>query len=589
MKGYKSDSTVATKDKDSLLLIVPEYYQGEQGSYPVIWVSDNAFKDYPITEVRLPEKIMAIGKSAFAGTKLTSVTLPKNLFKLDDSVFANCTTLQAVTFNGSSISWLGTRVFAGTPYETTLTKENGFIYFNSTKTILYSYEGTSAAILETPQTVMIIAGGAFKGNTSITMLTLRSSVRLVCDGAFENCQMTQVTLGKNLTNIGANVFKNCTRLSRVVFENKDNITYLGEGMFQGCTALEEIDLSKLTKLQEIRANAFNGCTNLSKVVLAAEVEEDVEVEEITSAIDVIGDYAFANCASLTELVFPETLEEIGAHAFENTALTAISLPTKLGTIGAYAFANCSGLTTLDIPFSVTEVGESAFENCTNLFDVEFGRFGKVEESDDDPQEIISLLRNIGNRAFANCTALKRIIFNSELYEDSPVVFGENVLLNAGNGETVIYVCAGAPAYSATSQWKNGNVMYSYVEIYKSTFTGTEYASVTVKAIERIAPVLTVASKNVTITTSNSLKTFDALAYFQTENAYTVTDNVSNSNKCTVRVASVKVKNGAEETELVATEGKYNISAVGVYLITLEAADECGNITQTVVEVRVTNS
>lgn len=58
----------------------------------------------------------------------------------------------------------------------------------------------------------------------------------------------------------------------------------------------------------------------------------------------IGDRAFFNCSSLTE----------------------ITIPDKATTIGVMAFANCSSLTRITIPNSVTSIGSSAFIVCSKL-------------------------------------------------------------------------------------------------------------------------------------------------------------------------------------------------------------------------------
>ena len=67
----------------------------------------------------------------------------------------------------------------------------------------------------------------------------------------------------------------------------------------------------------------------------------------TTSDDVIGDYAFSGCSSLTSLTLPSSVTLIGGHAFEK----------------------CSGLTSLTLPSSVTSIGSSAFEGCSGLTSV----------------------------------------------------------------------------------------------------------------------------------------------------------------------------------------------------------------------------
>ena len=58
---------------------------------------------------------------------------------------------------------------------------------------------------------------------------------------------------------------------------------------------------------------------------------------------------------------------IGNGAFYNcTSLTNINIPNSVTTIGNYAFYGCSGLTNVTIGNGVTSIGERAFQDCTGL-------------------------------------------------------------------------------------------------------------------------------------------------------------------------------------------------------------------------------
>ena len=87
----------------------------------------------------------------------------------------------------------------------------------------------------------------------------------------------------------------------------------------------------------------------------------------TTSDDVIGDYAFSGCSSLTSLTLPSSVTSIGGHAFAwCSGLTSLTLPSSVTSIGGHAFESCSGLTSLTLPSSVTEIDRSAFERCNNL-------------------------------------------------------------------------------------------------------------------------------------------------------------------------------------------------------------------------------
>ena len=61
----------------------------------------------------------------------------------------------------------------------------------------------------------------------------------------------------------------------------------------------------------------------------------------------IGNYAFANCYSLT----------------------AINIPDGVTSIGGNAFYNCYSLTAINVPDGVTSIGGNAFQGCRELYDV----------------------------------------------------------------------------------------------------------------------------------------------------------------------------------------------------------------------------
>ena len=83
--------------------------------------------------------------------------------------------------------------------------------------------------------------------------------------------------------------------------------------------------------------------------------------------DVIGDYAFAGCRSLTNLTLPSSVTEIGHYAFGGcSGLTSLTLPSSVTEIGLYAFLGCSGLTSLSFPSGITSIGYNAFSGCSGL-------------------------------------------------------------------------------------------------------------------------------------------------------------------------------------------------------------------------------
>ena len=60
-------------------------------------------------------------------------------------------------------------------------------------------------------------------------------------------------------------------------------------------------------------------------------------------IEIIGEYAFAECNNLISVKLPEQLKTIEAHAFSDcTSLTCLNIPDYVNVIGWGAFRNCNG-------------------------------------------------------------------------------------------------------------------------------------------------------------------------------------------------------------------------------------------------------
>lgn len=124
----------------------------------------------------------------------------------------------------------------------------------------------------------------------------------------------------------------------------------------------------------------------------------IEKVKLPAHLKNIGDYAFQNCQSLSDITFPETLESIGAYSFFACyALSDVDLPEGLKTIGRNAFEHCTALDTT-LPGSLTTIGDYAFSRCGALSEVVF------------PETLTS----IGSYAFQNCELIDTVVLPEKL-------------------------------------------------------------------------------------------------------------------------------------------------------------------------------
>ena len=77
---------------------------------------------------------------------------------------------------------------------------------------------------------------------------------------------------------------------------------------------------------------------------------------IRKGVKVIGDLAFADCKSLTNINIPNSVTTIGEGAFGYCkSLTNINIPNSVTTIGKGVFCGCDSLTSITIPSSVVTI------------------------------------------------------------------------------------------------------------------------------------------------------------------------------------------------------------------------------------------
>jgi len=162
---------------------------------------------------------------------------------------------------------------------------------------------------------------------------------------------------------------------------------------------------------------------------------------IPASVTSIENVAFYGCTSLASVSFAagSELATIGNYAFLNTAITSIEIPASVNSIGDIAFWGCTRLASVTFAADsvLDTIGFQAFENNTGLTSI----------------TIPASVDSIGNKAFYGCASLASVTFaaDSELATIGTQVFtnsGLNSLtipqslltifgVNEGSGQTVI--------------------------------------------------------------------------------------------------------------------------------------------------------
>ena len=137
--------------------------------------------------------------------------------------------------------------------------------------------------------------------------------------------------------------------------NNRAVITIPDRAFYADSDITGIDFSNAHHLQNIGIYAFAYCFSLSGKLVFPE------------NVTFIGDSAFANCVSVSEVVIQSDLENISLQSFDHCeSLNRVELNGAVQKIDDYAFANCPELEYVFIPSSVTEISPTAFDNDTNL-------------------------------------------------------------------------------------------------------------------------------------------------------------------------------------------------------------------------------
>lgn len=250
----------------------------------------------------------------------------------------------------------------------------------------------------TIRTVKAIGGEAFLYRSGFTgTLTIPASVTEIRHDAFNGCRgFTALVFaeGSALTAIGKNAFRGCSGMKNAL-DIPNTVTTIGEAAFSGCSSFIG-DWKLPDNLETLSKEAFYNCCNIGGVLtIPAGVAEIGDycfympnghysgwrgVEGLSfaegSVLSRIGDGAFdGNWYLGGDLIFPETLTEIGSNAFYHTHSDrngdntegGLQLPSGIVTIGARAFQYCGFSGDLVIPDSLAaegaSIGEEAFDQA----------------------------------------------------------------------------------------------------------------------------------------------------------------------------------------------------------------------------------
>ena len=184
--------------------------------------------------------------------------------------------------------------------------------------------------------------------------------------------------------------------------------------------------------------------------------------EIGDGVTSIGDYAFKNCYSLSNIVIPDSVTGIKSGAFSQCySLSNVVIPDGVTSIANGTFYQCYSLSDISIPYGITSIGINGFYQCYSLSDIVI------------PDGVTS----IGNYTFYQCYSLSNVVIPDSVTSISDYTFS--------NCSCVRYYDfshhAAVPTLSSTNAFTNISadceirVPAALVDEWKSATNWTKYA------------------------------------------------------------------------------------------------------------------
>ena len=229
------------------------------------------------------------------------------------------------------------------------------------------------------ETVTSIGNNLFQNCTNLTSITIPNSVKKIGAYAFASSPKLitiNISPDSDITEIGEKAFFSCRILSKFIIPK--NVTTIGENAFRECGSMRELKIYckyiDLTTPKDLYV--FYYAKNVNNVYLSRDFFQwrtyinkntgGSKTYYINEDATILDDNAFNGITNMS-IIIPNSVTSIGNYAFNQCAsLTNITMSNNVNYIGNFAFNKCSKLTNIIIPSPVTFIGNNAFTGCSKL-------------------------------------------------------------------------------------------------------------------------------------------------------------------------------------------------------------------------------
>ena len=317
-----------------------------------------------LKKATLSDTCSEIGDGAFSGcVMLDEFIAGEGVARVGARAFAGCVSAKELLFPASTVHF-GTGAFAGCEKLRSMS-----IGLPSEESAEEPFFGKMFGEGDGRQKFRFDENGrnySFAVPETLIYLEIKGNGK-IARNAFQGCDgIKKITLSGAITEIEKEAFRGCQGLREFIFGEKsqETLTKIDKYAFEGCKLLgaepekkDEVFMQfTLPKsLITIEDFAFKNCIGM--------VSADVSATGITT----LPRGAFAGCTALKGLTLPESLQSIGAEAFENSGLEKIKIGKNVDGIGKNAFNDCSRLT--EIYIDSETICARADGDASRLFDI----------------------------------------------------------------------------------------------------------------------------------------------------------------------------------------------------------------------------
>lgn len=379
-------------------------------------IGDTAFFNSGIENLFVPATVTTIGISAFENSALKTVTFPSAsvLTSLGEMVDEDGDDIWADVFRGTyqletvilpnTLKTIARGAFANSAVKNVLMADDstpssleciGDSAFESCANL------TGFAYLDQ---VTEIGEKAFFCCSSLENTVVADSLTTLGAMAFAFCdKLTTAYVPASLVNLGGNPYAGLDAAKISISENNKAFRIVTDE--NGTVTLYDADM--ITVYGVYGATGVyvieNGVSGLAYAPGALAGNAITEAN-VPGRLETVPAYMFMNCEQLTAVTLAEELTEIGQYAFYNTGLTTVDIPA-VTTIGDYAFAYCDNINDVVIPKTAVTIGNYVFAYCETLSNFDFESFEEGESVK---------TQKVGTHFFFNCPNITEVILPDKI-------------------------------------------------------------------------------------------------------------------------------------------------------------------------------